>query len=425
MRSVKLSRCINLQISGYLICAFAGLLIIIYLLYQAGNRQDLAAASQLNNKPLQPTEVYQTADRLNFAAPSEQTSISFAAIGDFGGDTVDEGYVADMIAGWNPDFVVTVGDNYYKSAGGSDTGKYDEAVGKYYCRFLYGINTTGNNCPNGTAGSNAFFPTLGNHDYSGAGDDTGSNYRAYFDLPGVPGNSSSNERYYDYVQGPVHFFAINSNLQEPDGIKSSSIQGKWLQNQLAASTAPWKIVYFHHAAYSTAATHGDTSVMQWPFDQWGVDVVLQGHDHIYERLEKNGVYYFVTGNGGWNLRSDDCYGSASGAASNFCYDDHYGAIRITASAMQLVLEEEVIDDGANGANGGLLIDSLTLTNDSIPPTPTNTPPPPTSTKTPPPPTLTTTPAPPTSTITPAPPTLTITPPPDAFFKLFHPIILSQ
>ena len=302
------------------------------------------------------TEIYE----ISSAAPA-QTSFTFAAIGDFGGDTATEGYVATMVAGWNPDFVVTTGDNYYTNAGGSGTGKYDEAIGKYYCSFLEGISTTGSNCPAGTAATNAFFPTLGNHDYSDAGDSTtASNYIAYFDLPGIPGNSSGNEYYYDFVQGPVHFFALNSNTQEDDGTSSSSAQAAWLQAQLAASTAPWKIVYFHHASYSTASAHGDTSYMQWPFDQWGVDVVLNGHDHTYERLEKNGVWYFVTGNSGWNLRTSDCYGRATAATSLFCYDDHYGAMRISATDSQLLLEELIVDDGANGANGGRLIDTLLL-----------------------------------------------------------------
>ncbi len=159
------------------------------------------------------------------------TVTTFAAIGDFGGDTADEGYVADMVAGWDPDFVVTTGDNYYNNAGGSGTGKYDESIGKYYCSFLEGISTTGSNCPSGTAAANAFFPTLGNHDYSDAGDSSSaSNYIAYFDLPGIPGSSSGNEYYYDFVQGPVHFFALNSNTQEDDGTSSTSTQANWLHD---------------------------------------------------------------------------------------------------------------------------------------------------------------------------------------------------
>ncbi len=100
--------------------------------------------------------------------------------------------------------------------------------------------------------------------------------------------------------------------------------------------------------------------MQWPFDEWGVDVVLNGHDHTYERLEKDGVWYFVTGNSGWNLRSSDCGVKETAATSYYCYDDHYGAMRISATDSRLLLEELAIDDGANGGNGGKLIDSLTL-----------------------------------------------------------------
>jgi hypothetical protein len=65
---------------------------------------------------------------------------------------------------------------------------------------------------------NQFFPTLGNHDWYTPG---AQPYLDYFHLPG-------NERYYDFVWGPVHFFAIDSDENEPDGVNQSSVQAKWL-----------------------------------------------------------------------------------------------------------------------------------------------------------------------------------------------------
>src|SRR6185503_14372551 len=100
----------------------------------------------------------------------------------------------------------------------------------------------------------------------------------------LPGN----ERYYDFVQGSIHFFALDSDEREPDGTSASSKQGQWLKNALANSTSPFNIVYFHHAPYSSGS-EGSSTHMQWPFKDWGADLVLVGHSHNYERLSIGGM----------------------------------------------------------------------------------------------------------------------------------------
>lgn len=75
-----------------------------------------------------------------------------------------------------------------------------------------------------------------------------------------------------------------------------------LQNQLAASTAPWKIVILHQSPFSSG-DHGSFPRLQWPFETWGADAVLSGHDHIYERILKNSFPYFVNGIGGASVYS--------------------------------------------------------------------------------------------------------------------------
>ena len=241
------------------------------------------------------------------------SGIRFAVIGDFGMGNQDEADVAVLVHGWNPDFVITVGDDNYPS-GAADT--IDAHIGQYYHDFIYPY--TGMYGPG--AAENRFFPTLGNHDWNTTG---AKPYLDYFTLPG-------NERYYDFVWGPVHFFAIDSDENEPDGVGASSVQASWLKQSMAAATSRWNIVYFHHAPYSSGM-HGPTAWMQWPFAAWGADTVLAGHDHTYERLLVEGIPYFVDGLGGAPI-----YDFVSILPeSQFRYNADHGAMLVTATETEM------------------------------------------------------------------------------------------
>lgn len=206
-------------------------------------------------------------------------SVRFAVIGDYGTGSQAEQAVATLVHSWRPDFIATTGDNNYPSG---EASTIDGNIGAYYHDFIapyYGNYGTGSDI-------NRFFPTLGNHDWvSGGGP-----YLDYFTLPG-------NERYYDLLWTPVQLFALDSDPHEPDGVLPDSLQAAWLQQSLAASTACWKIVTMHHAPFSSGP-HGSTAWMQWPYQAWGADAVLAGHDHTYERIVFDGLPYFVNGLGG-------------------------------------------------------------------------------------------------------------------------------
>lgn len=207
----------------------------------------------------------------------------FAVIGDFGAAGPNEQAVAEMVAGWKPDYIVTTGDNNYV-LGLAET--IDPNIGQYYHAYIgdyqgtYGEGST----------ENRFFPSLGNHDWGLGSIDP---YLKYFSLP-------DNERYYRVVQGSTEFFMLDSDTREPDGVSSDSIQGKWLQSALADSKAIYKVVVFHHPVYSSSE-HGSSDWMQWPFAEWGATLVLNGHDHVYERVIKDGFPYIVDGAGGQSL----------------------------------------------------------------------------------------------------------------------------
>lgn len=210
--------------------------------------------------------------------------IKFAVIGDFGSAGKTELDVANLVKSWSPDFVITTGDNNYNDGAASTI---DANIGQYYHDFIG--NYTGTYGAGST--TNRFFPSLGNHDWV---QPNAQPYINYFTLPG-------NEYYYDYIEGPVHFFVLDSDSRTAGGISPTGVQGTWLKNQLAASTSVWNVVYFHASPYSSGLGHGSYAPMQWPFKLWGADVVLSGHEHIYERLTVDGLTYFINGVGGAGL----------------------------------------------------------------------------------------------------------------------------
>jgi hypothetical protein len=244
------------------------------------------------------------------AAPAE---IRFAVIGDFGSGDLNEASVAKMVHGWNPDIIITVGDNNYP-LGAEDT--IDAHLGQFYHDYIYPYSGQ----YGAGAAENRFFPTLGNHDWYTTG---AQPYLDYLQLPG-------NERYYDFVRGPVHFFALDSDGNEPDGTDSNSKQAQWLKAGLAASVSTWNVVYFHYPPYSSGY-HGSIGYMRWPFAAWGANVVLSGHDHSYERLSVDGIPYIVNGLGGGEIYDFN----TPVAESIVRYNATYGAMLVTATPQQL------------------------------------------------------------------------------------------
>jgi calcineurin-like phosphoesterase family protein len=265
--------------------------------------------------------------------------VRFAAFGDYGYHTAS-GLVANLVKSLNPDFVITLGDNVYKSA------PIDDQVGRYYSDYIGNYKRA---YGSGSA-TNRFFPALGNHEYSDpAGGVNASAYLDYFTLPG-------NERYYDYEVGPIHFFVLDSDPHEADGTTSTSIQGKWLQARIQTSTSPYNIVYFHHPAYSSGR-HGSTPAMQWPFEQWGATAVLSGHDHLYERImrDDNGdgtmLPYFVDGLGGAGKYD---FTDPPVAGSTAQYNADWGTMLVQASDSSINFEFISL------AGGGTIVDSYTI-----------------------------------------------------------------
>lgn len=258
-------------------------------------------------------------------------SIVFAVIGDFGSDSEAEKSVADMVKGWNPDFIITTGDNNYDKG---QTSTLNTNIGKYYGDYIYNWDAPEEFQCKGVAWAektNRFFPSPGNHDINSI--DGIRPYLNYFTLPG-------NELFYEFRWGPVSFYSLNSTEENMND------QHTWLEEHLACDNALFHLVYFHHSPY-TPGPHGNTEKMQWDFQYMGVDAVLTGHDHLYARMEKINeplVHYLISGAGGKSLYQANNAQLDPAIFKVFSYDQNYGAIKGSCSANRLLLQYFSIDN---------------------------------------------------------------------------------
>jgi len=191
------------------------------------------------------------------------------------------------------DFVVMLGDNIYGSKTASGFRKKFEEPYK----TLLDANIK-------------FYAALGNHDHS---DEV---YYKPFNMNG--------KRYYSFRVQNAEFFALDSDYMDP-------AQVEWFKQQLSASSAAWKVCFFHHPLYSHARFHGEDvdlrAQLEPIFHQYGVNVVLAGHQHVYERLTpQGGINYIVLGNSG-QLRPHDLMPSPD-TAKGFDTDQAFMLVEI-------------------------------------------------------------------------------------------------
>jgi hypothetical protein len=263
--------------------------------------------------------------------PPATTTLRIAAIGDYGENVTEEKQVADLVHSWKPDLVITLGDNNYQSG---EASTIDANIGKYYHDFIgsykgsYGAGSA----------TNRFWPSPGNHDW------VAPNLKPYTDYFTLP----NNERYYDVDLGLVHLWAMDSDEHEPDGNKATSKQALWLKDRLAVSTSCYDLVYFHYPPYSSG-DHGSSPELRWPFEAWGAEAVLSGHDHDYERFQVGGIPYFTNGLGAAGIYP---FTKSPLPETKFRYDAKHGAMLITATNTGITYEFWTYD--------GQKLDTLTV-----------------------------------------------------------------
>lgn len=177
-------------------------------------------------------------------------------------------------------------------------------------------------------------PSPGNHDYLTA--DASGYFRYFGDRAGDPGKG-----YYRYSLGAWHIIVLNSNCSEVGGCGRGSPQERWLRAQLAAHPAMCTLAYWHHPRFSSGRHGGEPAVgafWQALYDH-DADVVLAGHDHVYERFAPQrpngepdpvrGLRQFVVGTGGKSLYEFD----GPAIANSETRDDRtFGVLKLTLHA---------------------------------------------------------------------------------------------
>jgi predicted MPP superfamily phosphohydrolase len=223
------------------------------------------------------------------ALPNKPNTLKFGVIGDNGNGQKAQYDVGQQMLNWHNRFqyslVVMLGDNIYGSDRPQD---YDTKFAIPYKGLLEkGVK---------------FYASLGNHD---------SREQRHYDKFNMGG-----ELYYSFKapKEDVRFFALESTYMDPD-------QLKWIEDELKKSGEKWKIVFFHHPLYSSSRRHGSQlklrAALEPLFIQHNVSLVLNGHDHAYERIKpQNGIQYFVEGSSGQLRRGDLRKGSPITAFGN-------------------------------------------------------------------------------------------------------------
>jgi hypothetical protein len=217
------------------------------------------------------------------SAPASGNPLVVVAAGDGASGEPNETVVTNLISSWSPNLLLYLGDVYEK---GTPTEFYN----------WYGTNQ------NFGVFRAITDPAIGNHEYSA--DKSAAGYFDYWN--NVP-------NYYSFNAGGWHFVSLNANSQFGQ-YSTNSGQYKWLAQDLATDTAACTLVYYHQPIYNIGAEPPQTAMQPiWSLlAQYKVDIVLNGHDHDYQRWvpldgsgnpSANGITEFVVGSSGHGIQT--------------------------------------------------------------------------------------------------------------------------
>jgi calcineurin-like phosphoesterase family protein len=256
---------------------------------------------------------------------------------------------SDLILTQSPDAVLALGDSQYECGTAADFAAYfDPTWGRFKDRI---------------------HPAVGNHEYHVGAEPDDSNcvgapagaggYYSYFGdaaSPLEPGCTVKCEGYYSWDIGAWHLIALNDQCSHVGGCNKGSPEEVWLENDLASHQGACTIAYFHEPRWSSGSHGSITGSAAFWDDLYaaGVELVLNGHDHDYERFApqdpsgvadaERGIREFVVGTGGRNHTGL----SKGGRIANSEMFDYktFGALKLTLRPDGYDWEFEGVDGSA-------------------------------------------------------------------------------
>ena len=301
-----------------------------------GNPSTRAAINiTFSNGITQPPQNTNTYTPVSGTTPQPGRPFILAATGDGASGEPNADAVTDLIDGWNPNMLLYLGDVYNDGTSTEFHNWYGTGNNRY-SRFRAITN-----------------PTVGNHEYQG------------LDAPGYFDYWNNVQHYYSFNAAGWHIISLDSTSQY-DQAQPGTGQYDWLVQDLNANTAVCTVAYFHHPVYNVGPELDTPRLNQiWALlAQSGVDIVLTGHDHDYQRWyalngqgvpDPSGVTQFVVGTGGHGIQ--DFIRTDSRLAIGFdTPPSAFGALRLelnqSGAAFQFVnLQGSVLDSGSIPCSG--------------------------------------------------------------------------
>lgn len=213
----------------------------------------------------------------------------------------------NFTGGLYTDLILMLGDNAYNN--GTDL-EYQRAVFNMYPAFLRQSN---------------LWSTLGNHDTAGL-TNPDVNTLPYFNIFTLPrnaeagGRASGTEKYYSFDYGNIHFVCLDSMTSSRS---TTGAMLTWLKSDLQENTKPWVIAFWHHPPYTKGSHNSDTETALVEMrtnalpilESYGVDLVLGGHSHSYERSFLIGGHYGLSGTFTESMKKDGGSGRPEGTGA--------------------------------------------------------------------------------------------------------------